>query len=63
MIDPLPIRVRNALTAVIGPDGVNIVASGIVQGLNIDDDSHVRFTLEMPPGVSNPDELMGQAKA
>ena len=47
MTEPLIIRVRNALAAVIHPvSGRDIVAAGAVQGLEADETGRVRFTLE-----------------
>ena len=48
MADPLILRVRNALSAVSAPNTTrDIVSSGAVRGLRIDEDARVHFTLEI----------------
>lgn len=58
MAEPLIIQARKALSTVVHPDmGKNIVAAGMVKGLDVDAAGKVRFALEMP----EPDEKSGEA--
>lgn len=52
MSEPLLIRVRNALTGVTNPaTGRNVVAEGAVQGLSVEENGKVRFTLQVDPSA------------
>lgn len=64
MTEPLAIRVRNALAEVIFPKtGRNIIAEGVVQGLQCSDDGKVRFALELPAEAQNDAQsLLDKAK-
>ncbi len=64
MAQPLTIRVRDALAGVANPaTGRNIIADGLVQGLAINDDGHVRFVLELAgSALENAEMLLEAAK-
>lgn len=64
LTDPLLIRVRNALSTIKRADGRDIVTTGAVQALTVDDDGRVRFALEITAGEqAAADALLAASKS
>lgn len=63
MAEPLIIRVRDALSSIIEPvSGQNIVAKGMIQGLQADDTGQVRFVLETTETGEKANALLAAAQ-